>query len=760
MAIIKPSERYTTHKIGSSSDPTKPVGKDDYVIVESADSDKYPNGDDRVRVAKSVDIIRDTAPAGAFFPWVAGDGVIRSAVIGFILDIELYGTDFEKQYFLRYAGRNIDNEGAYKCWFAISTVSPLQDVAVLAAFDGATNKTFDEPISGVARYEIVQRNSSGITGYVLLNWDALVSGTEYHVTTPYAQRWLSKAVEKRVLPYITSENTSHMAYYPFQRGDAVLATVVKDFILFLEMFGTDPSKQYYLKNCGINRTGGSPYRSYFSIAETGTKADVAYLAEHPTPYWDHADLIGGKNIYQLVAAKSSGIYGQIVLNWDALVSGTNYNLANPTSRIFSQSVQRYTEAPEAINQTDCRLLIAPEMYLINEMPLPLYKRSIISEESNLQRDANVFIGRLDTGSPYMRHINHDYLIDPAEMAASMRIAMRLRDGTYAKEIYAYYKDVAINKIAGGTISGKVASVLIMGDSMTDGELASIVKAKLNTDLGTDLAFIGLRSYGGANHEGRSSWEYGHMIGLRTNYDSTHAVTPYLSGTDGSLYLNPFVHVATAEELLANPTWCFENSIGAGGYTYGKLKELNYTESQAIGTYDGDYYTLSIVDYVANHSITVGDKLILISNLGFNDLNHNDGSEASILQALLGIEVLIGRMAEYATANPTKSVHLGISILMCVQIHNKWAAFSSYLERAIVLIQDLKVDYEDVTNLEICIVPIWQHVSREWAYGFTGEAGWNEDNDTIKAAPSDALHPGTMGKKQEANVCVGFIANKL
>lgn len=59
MAIIKPSERYTTHKIGSSSDPTKPVGLDDLVIVESADTEKYPDKDDRVRVAKQRDIVED-----------------------------------------------------------------------------------------------------------------------------------------------------------------------------------------------------------------------------------------------------------------------------------------------------------------------------------------------------------------------------------------------------------------------------------------------------------------------------------------------------------------------------------------------------------------------------------------------------------------------------------------------------------------------------------------------------------------------------
>lgn len=59
MAIIKPSERYTTHKIGSSSDPTKPVGADDLVIVESVNDSAYPNADDRVRVAKQKDIIED-----------------------------------------------------------------------------------------------------------------------------------------------------------------------------------------------------------------------------------------------------------------------------------------------------------------------------------------------------------------------------------------------------------------------------------------------------------------------------------------------------------------------------------------------------------------------------------------------------------------------------------------------------------------------------------------------------------------------------
>ena len=59
MAIIKPSTRYTTHKIGSSSDPTKPIGLHDLVIVESVDDSAYPDADDRVRVAEQKDIIED-----------------------------------------------------------------------------------------------------------------------------------------------------------------------------------------------------------------------------------------------------------------------------------------------------------------------------------------------------------------------------------------------------------------------------------------------------------------------------------------------------------------------------------------------------------------------------------------------------------------------------------------------------------------------------------------------------------------------------
>jgi len=65
MAIIKPSERFSTHKIGSSSDPTKPIGKNDLVIIESVDETAYPNADDRVRVGMAEDLLIDqNVPAG------------------------------------------------------------------------------------------------------------------------------------------------------------------------------------------------------------------------------------------------------------------------------------------------------------------------------------------------------------------------------------------------------------------------------------------------------------------------------------------------------------------------------------------------------------------------------------------------------------------------------------------------------------------------------------------------------------------------
>ena len=263
------------------------------------------------------------------------------------------------------------------------------------------------------------------------------------------------------------------------------------------------------------------------------------------------------------------------------------------------------------------------------------------------------------------------------------------------------------------------------------------------------------------NEGRASWEYRYFTGKCSLKFGSTPITPQVSGGTSSLGENPFIKIATPQELIDNPEWCFENNVSVGGG--GLLNEKNYTESIASGDYQGEYYTVNIIKYIADHDITVGDKLLWISNWGFNDLNHNNGSEAVILDALMGIEILATRLREYADANPTKQVIFGISPFLIVQIFNKWDRFSSYLERAIIKVKALNTSLQS-SNFKIDLVPVWMSVDRSWSWNYPVSGSnvnqLSDDNDTKYSTPSDTLHPGDFGIHEISNPIVNYIAYNL
>lgn len=88
ITLIKPSDRYVTHKIGSSDSPTNPIKADDLVIIESVDETLYPLPGDRLRVGRADDLVADVlSDLGGITVDVEVGGVLLNIVNGIVVGV-------------------------------------------------------------------------------------------------------------------------------------------------------------------------------------------------------------------------------------------------------------------------------------------------------------------------------------------------------------------------------------------------------------------------------------------------------------------------------------------------------------------------------------------------------------------------------------------------------------------------------------------------------------------------------------------------
>ena len=715
---------------------------------------------DSVKLIKSGDVFAGLG-LNSNYPFSKNE-VISNEVLNAVLDCKLIGADSTKEYYISFLGRRFFAGGQYRNYLSISEVGG----SYVAVAEEVTTLVYweDTPsISGVKIHQLKEYGTSGITGNIVIDWDAITQGNRYQGNDT------SLVLNKNISFYnteavtIESENVIKLglnASFPFKFNDNILLNNdVKNPILYIELYGADLNTDYYLRYFGKKYSTGGELRNYFTIATT-SDVDVAVLSESGSNFHWIDNTISGTIEHDIIAYSGSGISGKAVINWDNITDGVRVFSSN-TEAVLNKKclfLSNFKVSEQGINDTNYRLLLADELYMIEGNNLPIYKTSILSNEDNLQ---NAVTSIINLEHPFAKEFNRDFTIKDTDFGSSLRLAMRLENGTYDLQKYAYYKDISINKVTSTEIDNANGLDLVLGgDSITDFDIASFLGLKLGA-LGASVNFQGLRNDAGYKNEGRSGWEMSNVYGKNTIQFDVGGITPLNSGTASDLNKNPFIRVATNQEITDNPEWVFENNGATGGVT----NELNYTQSQAVGTYTGNYYTFSFIDYVANHSISLNNnKVIFISNWGFNDVNHKNGSEDSILDCLMGVEVLSDRMVKFANANPTKEVILGISPILINRPYYLTEKISNWIERSVVKVKDLSVTHSAVSNFEINVVPVWQSVSRDWGYGYSsGEAtivNLSPDNNTKKSITNDIGHPRDFGKNEISNALLNYVGYKM
>jgi hypothetical protein len=652
--------------------------------------------------------------------------------------------DDTKAYYVSYIGNYYNASGPRINYLQISDVATSTKVAGYGNFAGAV--TVVTQSTGIELLTLYG-STNAIVGYALVNWDKCYPAGGRSGTLTASQGLLSRRVN-----FNRSIQTSKLST-PFSKAPFnVSATFNKDYpdwfaaIEKIELYGANPLKRYYLKTFARNRTTTSSW--YFIIEEEGNSNTLG-VAYYNTPLVENTP---GVTIIPLATASGKGITGKAWINYNKIVApNTGSTLISLTiaQGELSSVVHAASSSTPATVATD-RLLAAKELWLVEGSKLPLYKSALLTTEYSTGSKLGVSVTTTSLPVPLNGYISDGvYHLDPVSFndGDTGRVFQQFPGNSSL-----YFMPVTFKKKALSYLAGKTAEVFIFGDSMTEGvatgkPVVPYVGARLLTEWSSAVTFRGVKGTAPYKNEGRSSWEYSILYGL-----DTLGYTP----STGSSALNtnvPFLKIATTPQLTAHPEWCFENQPSLG--LTGKLRELNYTQSQAIGTYTGDYYTFDFARYITD-SINIGTpvdtakKLIVTCSLGFNDLNHNNKSEQSIVDALLGIEIFCNRVYQY---NPAAII--GISPIVSVNQANNWPAFTPYIERAMDKVATLKAG-----GINVYVMPIYQSVDRINDYDYDSQTDLTATNHSKVGVSTDLVHPSPAGAKEHANVISYFIANNL
>lgn len=383
-----------------------------------------------------------------------------------------------------------------------------------------------------------------------------------------------------------------------------------------------------------------------------------------------------------------------------------------------------------------------KLYFVAGKPLRVYKKPCFTT-SEQNTDAVDFW--VDTGSSSVAdrflQANDTVVLDPSSLGT--KLSFNYKSKTVSNTRYIGTTDVHV--APEGAVDGSSINLLMFGDSLTEGGMTAALSSALQAR-GATVTPVGtyISSANGNNRgEGRGFWNYRSFIG-KDNYST--GVGPHTRSAGGktntSKFENPFLKLASAQDKVDHPDWCFRFT--------GADRELSYAEDTDK---TGDFYLFDFAWYRSEHSVPAPDVITIA--LSTNDINLDRASytqEERLQFMRLGLEVMVRQIRANLPTTP-------IGIIPAPAWSSTDTGDGRWMTETASWIDQCMTDVETL-NAElgnISVIPVWPFMSEDWAFLYASSAPLNPTSSVQVKQITDWVHFDPVGIEQYVSVLEAWAA---
>ena len=270
--------------------------------------------------------------------------------------------------------------------------------------------------------------------------------------------------------------------------------------------------------------------------------------------------------------------------------------ATPTIKDFNDKINSLP----VVTSNDLYMCLPSKIYMVKGLPYNIYGDSVNTKEL-IDVD---FFTEPRTTSNFESDLNQVGKVCKLNNLKDCSIRVGFADFVNRKNRL-IYKDIDV--VWKDNPSGVTKNCVVIGDSITNRGSGYFAKLAAQSVGAIINGYGTMSNYGSFNGEGREGWTWANFIG-KSNLCGAGTITPMGSGSSGTLRKNPFIRLATDDDKLNYPDYCFTST--------GVKNESSYTDDPS----QSNYYIFDFTEYLNRFSGVAIDTVTIA--LGTNDINQN------------------------------------------------------------------------------------------------------------------------------------------
>lgn len=392
-----------------------------------------------------------------------------------------------------------------------------------------------------------------------------------------------------------------------------------------------------------------------------------------------------------------------------------------------------------------RLVFPNKLFLVEGEELPLFKRSMFAKYTEAALDSmNVFItpsveAKTKRGQRHYRSIENELYVTPEMLGKNGEVAsVRMTHVAYPDN--RYNVPVTIKSAPKEDADGKDKTMLFIGDSLTEGSMASDFKNKMKDKYNCDIKVVGTYSSAYTKNiasEGRGWWQYRSFIGKCNKTGAPHTLAPSGATATGK-WENPFLRLATTKDKNKNPDLCFTMTSS--------VSETSYAENPNLG----DYYIFDFDYYLSNHKVDKPDFITIA--LSTNDINLQRDVydyDKRMFYMKEGLRLMLRSIQASLPSAKVAIIPAPISAASTTG-YTRWEAENTnWLYECQKICKEYEVDF----------VPVYLHVPRDYQNPWASNV--DVPNTMMKRGHvTDWVHFDEMGRDMYCNATTAWAVNRM